>query len=509
MILGLDRHRAARCFEELDAAVRALTDRVVCFNAHAYDAPPGAIIYNTEDVDVPANGATVVSSHDTRWGGREVWDCVEVNAKKLGATYVPIGYHPSMTRFAPAAVQDIDVLMYGCMNERRSKLLQELADRGLHVVHISGMYGAERDAVIARAKVVLNVSFNGEGAWPSHRAAHLVSNGVFMLSEDMPDAWPFVLTAPYENLVSAAAAWVDRPRWKRDAASAEALEAFKKMPLTLPAPKAAVAHGPADPYAMLRGPASAWDVEAMYAADRGAPVSTSPQVHMIVPAYRESLEIWQRTEKSRVAIQEDLGAHGIASSRSSISGDSLVARMRQRGVNQFMRGTATHLLWCDLDIEAIDPGCVRKMLATGHDVIAGACPFKNTERRVVCNLLPGAADALAATGKLDAPGDCIEVQDAGTGFMLVSRVCIAKMMQAYPELLHWSGGKGDLGQPLWALYDTGVINGVYQSEDYMFCHLWRKLGGKVYVHLPSTFRHYGLHGFEGSILEQLGLEALG
>jgi hypothetical protein len=80
-------------------------------------------------------------------------------------------------------------------------------------------------------------------------------------------------------------------------------------------------------------------------------------------------------------------------------------------------------------------------------------------------------------------------------------------MHAHPELLHWSGGKSDYGEPLWAIYDTGVVDAVYRSEDYMFCHLWQKLGGKVYVHLPSTFRHYGLYGFEGSLLEQLGLQA--
>ncbi len=514
MILGLDRHPAARCFVELDDAIRALTDRVVCFNAHAFPAPPGAIIYNTEDIGVEANGGTVVADPRARWAGHEVWDAVEVNAKKHGATYVPIGYHPSMTRFAPAEEQDIDVLLYGCMNERRSSLLQALADRGLNVVSVSGSYGAERDAMLARAKVVLNVPFNPAGSWPTHRASHLVANGVFMLSEDAPDRWYFAIAHPYDQLAKVAEHYARATPGVRRARADYALEEFKKMPMTLPAPRAKAARDQffdgyvasrPDPWAMLRGPHEAWDVDAMYATNRGAPVSPTPMVHVIVPSYRESVDIQHRTEKSRVAIQEDLAAHGISVVRSAIHGDSLVARMRQRGVNQFLKGPATHLLWCDLDIEALDPSCVRKMIETGYDVVAGACPFKNASRQVVCNLLPGAAEAIAEAGRLDAPKGCIEVRDAGTGFMLVSRRAIVQMMQAHPELLHWSGGRDDKGEPLWALYDTGVVDGVYQSEDYMFCHLWRQLGGKAYVYLSATFRHYGTHGFEGSLMEQLGL----
>ncbi len=248
-----------------------------------------------------------------------------------------------------------------------------------------------------------------------------------------------------------------------------------------------------------------WDVEAMYEAHRGGPVSPTPMVHMIVPSYREGYDIVKLTEPSRQAICQDLADHGIGVMRSNIDGDSLVQRMRQRGVHTFLKSAATHLLWCDLDIEALDPTCVRKMLATGFDVIAGACPFKSTERRVVCNLWPGTLEAMQEAGKLDAPAACLEVQDAGTGFMLVSRKAIVTLMQAHPELLHWSQSSSDHGEPLWALYDTGVVRGVYQSEDYMFCHLWQEAGGKVYVHLPSAFRHYGTHGFEASIMEQLGL----
>lgn len=265
---------------------------------------------------------------------------------------------------------------------------------------------------------------------------------------------------------------------------------------------------PRDPWALLRTapPWTADDIEAMYAAHRGGPVSDTPMVHMVVPSYREGYDIVKLCNPSREAIIQDLNDHGMNACRSDIDGDSLVQRMRQRAMHLFLKGPATHLLWCDLDIEARDPTCVRKMLASGFDIVGGACPFKNIAPRVVCNFLPTMAQQLDVA-QLELPHGCLEVHDVGTGFQLVSRRAIVQMMAAHPELLHWSRSTTDAGEPLWALYDTGVVDGTYESEDFMFCRYWQQLGGKVYVYVPARFRHYGTHGFEASIMETLGLEA--
>lgn len=60
---------------------------------------------------------------------------------------------------------------------------------------------------------------------------------------------------------------------------------------------------------------------------------------------------------------------------------------------------------------------------------------------------------------------------------------------------------------MWALFDTGIVDGEYRSEDYRFCNLWQKAGGKAHVYVPARFTHYGEHGFEASFMEQYGLEA--
>lgn len=270
------------------------------------------------------------------------------------------------------------------------------------------------------------------------------------------------------------------------------------------------------PWRMLREkPAEEWDLEAMYTEARGGePVSASPRVRILVPSHRETYEVWLRTEPSRLAVTNDLEEHGIQVERASINGDSLPTRMRQRAVNWMLKSRATHLLWWDLDIEALDPTCVRRMLETGHPVVAGACPFRDNSRRTVHNLWPGTYERWQEEGVRMHKG-CVDVMDAGTGFMLVERSALIQLQKAHPERLHWSRGREDWGEPMWTLYETGITQEpgtdepVTQSEDYMFCRLWQALGGKVYVYTPATFRHYGTHGYEASFLEQYELAPSG
>jgi len=226
LILGANEHAHSACFAEIDAVVSALTDRVVCFNAHHFPAPDGAIIYNLENVpgQIPDPRAL--------WGDREIWDFDKTSAERYGATYVPIGYHPSMERFSRSEKLDIDIVFAGSINDRRSKILNALADRGLNVVvvpHLS--YGAERDALLSRAKLALNMQFYPDGVWPRLRAAHLVANRVPMLSEWHRDCWPLVPSCSYTDLVDVAMAML---RGDGVGLADDALNEFRKMPMVLP-----------------------------------------------------------------------------------------------------------------------------------------------------------------------------------------------------------------------------------------------------------------------------------
>lgn len=227
MICGRFEHPPSACFDEIDAAVRAMTDRVVAFNAHAYPAPPGAIIFQTENL--PAQ----VPDWRERFAGRELWDISARNCALTGAKHVPIGYHPSMTRFERADVLDIDIIFTGSMNERRRRVLQALADKGLNVVHVPpGAYGAVRDMQLSRAKLALNMLFYEDGMFPALRVAHLVANGVPVLSERCEDGWDFVPTVLYGGLVDRAVSLIHSQ--EAGAWAESALEAFRERPMVLP-----------------------------------------------------------------------------------------------------------------------------------------------------------------------------------------------------------------------------------------------------------------------------------
>jgi hypothetical protein len=55
------------------------------------------------------------------------------------------------------------------------------------------------------------------------------------------------------------------------------------------------------------------------------------------------------------------------------------------------------------------------------------------------------------------------------------------------------------GAPFYNLFDCMVDSetGTYLSEDFTFCHRFRKLGGKVWLDTESELRHVGSMEFQG------------
>jgi hypothetical protein len=228
VICNLDVQKFSRCFVEIDEAVRAMTDRAVCFNAHRGIAPPGSIVFQTENVPLQ------VADPRALWPDHEIWDLSASNAAKYGATHVPIGYHPSMERFKRAASPDIDVVFSGAINQRRADILNELQARGLRVVVVPvNLYGRGRDALLARAKLALNMQFYPDGIFPALRVAHLVANHVPVLSEYTEEGWGFIPTCAIGEMVDRAERMVRDPADAKDNAAFSYLR-FKEMPMVLP-----------------------------------------------------------------------------------------------------------------------------------------------------------------------------------------------------------------------------------------------------------------------------------
>jgi hypothetical protein len=173
------------------------------------------IVYNTEQLD-----PTVAWFNETYFGVLKdpkvvVWDYSPRNVatlKSLGveARHVPIGYHRALTRIPARLLEDVDVFFYGSINERRQKVLTQIGEAGLAVDAVFGVYGAERDMMAARSKIVLNMHFYETNIFEEVRVAYLLANRKFVLAEvndvdDLPDPELLngIYAATYDNLADA------------------------------------------------------------------------------------------------------------------------------------------------------------------------------------------------------------------------------------------------------------------------------------------------------------------
>ena len=123
---------------------------------------------------------------------RIVWDFSISNVtmfKKMGLTN--IHFIPTRVPMCPffdfnkiKPVQDIDVLFYGAKHQRRSHIENLLKRKGLQVVfRYYNLFGKDRDDLIHRSKVVLNIHYYMESSLETHRIEYLCSKGKCVLSE--------------------------------------------------------------------------------------------------------------------------------------------------------------------------------------------------------------------------------------------------------------------------------------------------------------------------------------
>ncbi|MCF1481887.1 MULTISPECIES: hypothetical protein [Rhizobium/Agrobacterium group] len=230
-------------------SVNRVTDDAVniIFGAHLlplqdlHSLHPSTIIVNAEPLSA--------TSERTRErvliclnAGLEIWDYSPANIEILNriggrpVKYLQLGFQKELDRIAPAPVRDIDVLFYGSMNERRAEILYGLQARGLVIEHLFDVYGRERDAWIARSKVVLNMHLLESQIFEVVRVFYLLINGVAVVGEvNGPETLiderfaQGIVAASYNNLVDVTEQLV------RDAARLEnqrilARDAIKRHP---------------------------------------------------------------------------------------------------------------------------------------------------------------------------------------------------------------------------------------------------------------------------------------
>ncbi|KPJ62091.1 MAG: hypothetical protein AMJ42_00165 [Deltaproteobacteria bacterium DG_8] len=148
--------------------------------------PKNLILFNLEQIQL--DSPWMSQSYLNILRSYPVWDYSYRNIQKLknlgisNVTHCGIGYEPELTKI-PQSEEDIDVLLYGSLNDRRMEILKELKNNGLKVIGLFGAYGGRRDNYIARSKVILNIHYYEARVFEIVRVSYLLANKKFVISE--------------------------------------------------------------------------------------------------------------------------------------------------------------------------------------------------------------------------------------------------------------------------------------------------------------------------------------
>lgn len=225
--------------------------------------------------------------------------------------------------------------------------------------------------------------------------------------------------------------------------------------------------------------------------------------------------------RSTIRLLTFCNQHQIPVAFGTIANESLVTRARNVLVAYFLQSNFTRLMFIDADIE-FQLEDVIKLIAHDKEVVVGAYPKKGVNWQRIRESVRATHDPyddkqIASFGsdyainfkfinrdakQIAIENGLIRLHDGATGFMMIKREVIDKMITAYPELKY----NNDLNTPkeldphFYAFFDTMIDpkDKRYLSEDYTFSRRWQDIGGEIWLDPSISLNHYGSFNFQGN-----------
>lgn len=224
--------------------------------------------------------------------------------------------------------------------------------------------------------------------------------------------------------------------------------------------------------------------------------------------------------KSLVSTMGALINSGIDVSFIDIYNESLITRARDTLTHMFLSGDSDYLLFIDAD-QSFRPQDVLAMISADVDIIGAPVPMKGINwdrvRRAAIaekenlqdfsgmynvNFLPNQFKE----GSEINLAEPIEVLYIGTGMMLIKRSVFEKLSDVVGSYIY-DGASIKEDNVITGVtevknfWNTLVVDNRLLSEDYNFCNMWQKAGGKIHAYLLAKVTHLGNYGFSGSIFD--------
>lgn len=221
--------------------------------------------------------------------------------------------------------------------------------------------------------------------------------------------------------------------------------------------------------------------------------------------------------------------------------DSLVTRARNNLIARAMNDpNITHFMFIDNDIQWGAEEII-KLLCHDKNIIGGVYPIKkykwdkilqknpnNGEYDTISKIQQRKSNNTIFTNKItdnnyimhnlvdynlnlldkqiNIKNNIAKVKHIATGFMLIKRHVIESMIQAFPSTKYTDDVNfltPDENKYAYALFDCSVENGIYCSEDWLFCNRWKNMGGNIYIDVTVSLTHTGIEDYKGLYMSSI------
>lgn len=201
-------------------------------------------------------------------------------------------------------------------------------------------------------------------------------------------------------------------------------------------------------------------------------------------------------KRSCVNLENLLTRTGLPHSWLDTYNESLITRGRNVIAAIFLNSPADHLFFIDSDIEFTNEDAARllTMAQEGVEVACGCYPTK----KLHASFVAWKDSHLLNLDDLDDQDTPIDVDYAGTGFMLIKKSVFAKLQLAHPDWLYQEGKFAKEGTQVWAFFQDPIEDGIQLSEDFFFCKRAKEVDTRILIHPQVRLKHWGSHCFDGN-----------